>query len=122
VSLVRTIALALLAPLLLAGCSAGEQRASLDDATPKATKTVRLPKSYRFDPVAITVHVGDTVTWKNDDDFTHDVTFEDGGPDTKHHQLEPGDRVRLTFDEAGTFDYVCTMHPRDMRGRVVVTA
>jgi plastocyanin len=112
-------AVLLLAPLLLVGCSAGERRASLDDATPVATKTVHLAKSYRFDPEVVKVKVGDTVTWKNEDNFTHDVQLK-SGPDTKRHELEPGDSVKVTFTNAGEFDFLCNMHPRDMRGRVVV--
>lgn len=116
----RALIAVLLAPLLLASCSAGERRASLDDAKPVATKTVELAKSYRFDPEVITVEAGDTVTWKNVDNFTHDVQLE-SGPDTERHDLEPGDSVKVTFDEPGEYDFVCNLHPRDMRGRVVVT-
>ena len=43
------------------------------DASPAATSTVDLPKSYKFAPVAISVAVGTTVTWTNDDNFTHTV-------------------------------------------------
>jgi plastocyanin len=36
--------------------------------------------------------------------------------------MRPGASVEHTFDVAGEFPYVCSLHPRDMRGRVVVTA
>ena len=108
-----------LAVVALAGCSAGERREQPADVKPVATDTVTLARSYRFDPVAIRVEAGDTVTWTNEDEFTHDVQME-SGDDTKRHQLEPGDEVSITFEEPGTYDYECTFHPRDMRGRVVV--
>jgi plastocyanin len=106
--------------LLATACSAGERRASLDDEQPVKTTTVTLARSYRFDPEVIQVNAGDTVTWKNEDNFTHDVQLK-SGDDTKRHELEPGDKVKVTFDEPGTYDFVCNLHPRDMRGRVVVT-
>ena len=35
--------------------------------------------------------------------------------------MSPGASVTHTFDTAGEFDYLCSLHPKDMRGRVVVT-
>jgi plastocyanin len=71
-----------------------------------------------FNPGEITVKVGDTVTWTNNDSVGHDVTGDDfssgdaGG-------LSSGETFEHTFDEAGTFDYVCTVHP-GMEGTVTV--
>ena len=86
------------------------------DATPVATTTVDLPKSYRFAPPAIVVDVGATVTWTNNDDFTHNVTF--AGEDAL--TMKPGESVTRSFPTAGTFDYLCSLHPRDMTGTVTV--
>ncbi len=116
--LTRTCTLAL-AAMALAGCSAGERQEQPEDVKPVATDTVTLARSYRFDPVAIKVTAGDTVTWRNEDEFTHDVQMA-SGDDTTRHELEPGDEVSITFDDPGTYAYECTYHPRDMRGRVVV--
>ena len=71
-----------------------------------------------FDPAEVTVAVGDTVTWVNDDSVDHDVTadsFSSGDPGG----MAPGDTFDHTFEEAGTFDYVCTVHP-GMEGSVTV--
>jgi plastocyanin len=71
-----------------------------------------------FNPAEVTVSVGDTVTWTNNDSVGHDVTadsFSSGDPGG----MAPGDTFEQTFDEAGTFDYVCTVHP-GMEGTVVV--
>jgi plastocyanin len=71
-----------------------------------------------FNPAEVTVSVGDTVTWTNNDSVAHDVTadsFSSGDPGG----MSPGDTFEQTFDEAGTFDYVCTVHP-GMEGTVVV--
>jgi plastocyanin len=71
-----------------------------------------------FDPAEVTVGVGDTVTWTNDDSVDHDVTadsFSSGDPGG----MAPGDTFDHAFEEAGTFDYVCTVHP-GMEGSVTV--
>jgi plastocyanin len=71
-----------------------------------------------FNPSEVSVAVGDTVTWTNNDSVGHDVTadsFSSGDPGG----MAPGRTFEHTFDEAGTFDYVCTVHP-GMEGSVVV--
>ena len=71
-----------------------------------------------FQPAEVSVGVGDTVTWTNNDSVDHDVTadsFSSGDPGG----MAPGDTFDHTFDEAGTFDYVCTVHP-GMEGSVTV--
>jgi plastocyanin len=107
-------ALALMA-LLLAGC-AGDANGSDD---PVATNEVNMPRSYRFSPETIQVAAGTTVTWHNRDNFTHSVKLLDGSqPDQR---VSPGESIQLTFAQPGTFDYECSLHPRDMRGTVIVT-
>jgi plastocyanin len=71
-----------------------------------------------FNPAEVSVPVGGTVTWTNNDDVGHDVTgddFSSGDPGG----MSSGDTFEQTFDEAGTFDYVCTVHP-GMEGTVQV--
>src|SRR5918999_1317660 len=71
-----------------------------------------------FEPAEVTIGVGETVTWTNNDSVPHDVTadsFSSGEPGG----MAPGDTFEHTFEEAGTFDYTCTVHP-GMDGSVVV--
>src|SRR5918992_4529620 len=71
-----------------------------------------------FNPSEVSVGVGDTVTWTNNESVAHDVTadsFSSGEPGG----MMSGDTFEHTFEEAGTFDYVCTVHP-GMEGTVVV--
>jgi plastocyanin len=75
-------------------------------------------KDIKFDPTEVTVNAGDTVTWVNDDSVGHDVTgdnFKSGEPGA----MQNGDTFEHTFDTAGTFDYVCSVHP-GMEGTVTV--
>jgi plastocyanin len=101
-------ALALLA--LAAGCGSSEESA------PVETTEVLMAKSYKFEPKVIAVDAGATVTWRNDDNFTHTVQV-DGQED---HRVDQDDSVSITFDEPGTYHYVCTLHERDMDGEVIV--
>ncbi len=102
---------------LLAGC-AGASAAAVG-ATPVATTTVAMAKSYRFDPIAIQVRVGSTVTWHNDDHFTHSVFVHDGSG--RNPVAAPGQSVSLTFERPGDFTYTCSFHPQNMKGRIIVT-
>jgi plastocyanin len=83
---------------------------------PVATTEVRMAKSYRFDPERIEVRAGATITWTNEDNFTHTVEVEG----RKDLHVERGESVSIRFDRPGTYDYVCTLHPHDMEGEVIV--
>lgn len=81
-----------------------------------------------YTPATITVPVGTTVTWRNEDAVFHTVTSgasngttatPDGTFDSG--EIQPGETFSYTFDTPNTFDYHCTPHPW-MVGQVVVTA
>ena len=98
---------------LIAGCSAGPA------ASPVATDQVDLPRSYKFVPADISVALGTTVTWTNNDQFTHSVRLVDDGGDV--FVIKPGETVSYTFEEPGLRHYDCSFHPHDMKGTVLVT-
>jgi plastocyanin len=107
------LALATALGLLVAAC------AQSAPATPAATNQVDLPRSYRFAPADIVVSAGTTVTWTNNDNFTHSVRFlEDGGEPL---MMKPGEHVTHEFDAPGLFRYDCSLHPNDMKGTILVT-
>jgi plastocyanin len=85
-------------------------------STPVTTTKVSMAKSYRFDPQTIDVEAGSTVTWTNDDNFTHTVRV-DGQED---HKVGRGESVSIAFPTPGTYHYVCTLHRQDMDGKVIV--
>ena len=74
-------------------------------------------------PAQVTVSVGDTVTWSNDDTASHTVTSGttgDGYDGIFDSSLfAAGTAFSHTFEEEGTFDYFCMVHPW-MIGSVVV--
>jgi LPXTG-motif cell wall-anchored protein len=72
---------------------------------------------FNFRPATITVNAGDTVTWTNSGKAPHDA--RGGGISTP--TLKPGQSASHTFSSAGSFSYICSIHPF-MKGKVVVRA
>lgn len=80
-----------------------------------ATATVSM-KDFSFQPRTVTVRVGDTVTWVNNDTATHTATSS-GAWDTG--SLSPRSSRSITFTAPGTYLYFCLLHSI-MFGNVVV--
>ena len=76
-------------------------------------------KNFAFSPATVTVKAGSTVVWTNDDSIQHDVTFDGGG--IASNTLNQNDTFSHTFPTAGTYHYICSIHPF-MHGTVIVTA
>lgn len=75
---------------------------------------------FAFDPDALEVRVGDTVTFANEDDAAHTATADEGDPvafDTG--DIPGGSSKEVTFDEAGEYAYSCSIHEY-MKGTVRV--
>ncbi|MCM3920818.1 cupredoxin domain-containing protein [Frankia sp. AiPs1] len=89
-------------------------------AAGKAVSTARVAiQNFAFSPATVTVKVGTTVTWTNQDSEPHTVTAKSGaGPDSP--TLDQGATYQYTFTKAGQYPYLCTIHPF-MLGTVVVT-
>ena len=74
-------------------------------------------KDFSFDPAELTVKVGAKVTWTNQGDASHTVTFDTGGVDSD--TLKAGATYDHVFDAAGSFAYHCNFHS-SMKGVIVV--
>ena len=72
---------------------------------------------FRFVPRVVTIGVGDRVTWVNDDAVEHDAD----GAGWSTSLLAQGERDSVRFNRAGTYRYICSIHPT-MTGTVVVRA
>ncbi len=73
---------------------------------------------FTFDPAALTVSAGTTVTWTNADSVEHSVVANDVSFNSDN--LAQGATFEHTFDGAGEFAYVCGIHPR-MAATITVT-
>ena len=74
---------------------------------------------FKFSPATVTIHVGDTITWTNQGNQPHTATASDGSFNTG--TLHTGQSASHTFTKAGTFTYICSIHPF-MHGTVIVQA
>lgn len=91
------------------------------------------PAEEWYSPTKISINIGDTVTWKNDDREGHTVTSgmssgrfgwmndDFGTPDGffDSGRFMPNDEWSFTFEKTGVIPYFCTIHPW-MEGIVVV--
>jgi amicyanin len=81
-------------------------------------QTVQVVMTNRsYDPKDVTIKVGDTVTWINQDAPKHDVVADNG--EFKSDLFDKGQSYSFTFDKAGTYPYHCSIHP-GMEGLVIV--
>jgi plastocyanin len=73
-------------------------------------------------PSTIVVEKGKSITWINEDSSFHSVTSGFYGEPTglfDSGYLDPYQSYTLSFDEFGTYDYFCTLHPW-MKAQVIV--
>jgi plastocyanin len=116
----RGILLALCAVVALAaaGCGGGDDNGGSTSSAPASTSSssssggglaIKM-QNIAFDPKAVTVKVGQKITWTNDDSTDHNVTA-DSGADFKSDNIGKGATFEFTPDKAGTIKYECTIHP-----------
>lgn len=74
-------------------------------------------EDFLFSPSTITVTLGAAVRWTNNGFFAHTTTAQDLLWDSG--ALTSGNSFTHTFNQPGTFDYVCSIHP-EMQGKVIV--
>ena len=129
----RTLAIAALALLASAACSSGEGGTG-EQAERSGAKVAVANIAYQ--PDRLEISAGDSVTWTSEDSgVRHTVTsgqpagetvpgvsegeeaMPDGTFDGTLH--DAGATFTFTFEDKGTFDYFCDVHP-SMTGSVVV--
>lgn len=101
------LALVALSAWILAAPARAAQNYTVDNA------------DFAFVPAALTITVGDTVTWTNSDPVPHTATAEDGT--FASGAMDQGDTYSFTFASAGEFAYTCDYHPQ-MAGTITVRA
>ena len=94
----------------------GSSRVTATDQPSAANVAVKID-NFVFGPQAITVPVGTTVTWTNSDDIPHTAVSTDGV--FKSKVMDTDEKFSYTFNKAGTYSYLCSVHPK-MTGQIVV--
>jgi len=107
-------------------------------AAATAATVVHMTDQLRFDPAAVTIHVGQTVTWVNSSSIPHSSTDDPaknpveqtfpqysvlpaGATSWDSGLLQPGQSFSHTFTVPGTYHYFCIPHILSgMRGTITV--
>jgi len=96
----------------LKGTQAGEM------AKPQAGPGVASIADFLFGPEKVTVAANTPITWVNTDGSPHQVTITGAKPQRTAVLLK-GQSAQLTFADAGTYAYICGLHPA-MKGTIEV--
>ncbi|MFL5735085.1 MAG: plastocyanin/azurin family copper-binding protein [Chloroflexia bacterium] len=92
---------------------------SISAKSPGAAQTAAQMKDFQFAPATISVKAGDTVTWTNNDTFTHNVAVDRGPEIFVSTELRPGQGTQITLNKPGSYHYFCEWHPF-MQGSIEV--
>ncbi len=114
----RTLAFVMFVAFTLLSSTRGKESEIRDLASTKGTKTEVVIDNFSFSPKTFTVPVGATVTRTNHDSVPHVVMSADD-QFKKSPVLKTGQRFSNSFATAGTYSYLCSIHPR-MTGKVIV--
>jgi plastocyanin len=118
----RRICLLSLGLLFALGACGGDDDETEEPAGGRAAPSGDLAtvamKDIKFDPESVTVKVGQTVRWVNEDTVDHDAVAREGAR-FKSELFGQGESFEWKADKAGTVKYVCTIHP-GMEGTIEV--
>lgn len=120
----------LVSALSVTGCSSGEHASTTMSAsavtgfstpsTPQGSSTVVVRADQRtFAPAAVTIKVGDTVTWTFSDQVPHAVQGIGDAAMSINSPIRNQGEWSHTFTIAGDYRYLCPVYP-EMRGTVTV--
>jgi len=129
-SLWLIIALSILFLLFtLVSCQTNKSQPAAETETPGETVATQTAdevqiemKNSRFSPEVVTINQGTTVTWVNGDTYSHTITS--GGSSNESGifdsgNISSGGTFSYTFNDKGTYDYFCKIHP-GMNGTIEV--
>jgi plastocyanin len=110
-----------IAASLLVGCGSdsGAGQSTSDSSTSATGATAVTIEDYTYEPASLTVPVGTTVRFTNEDSTPHTATSKQSGV-FESGSIDTGKTGEVTLEEAGTFTYYCLFHPF-MKGTIVVS-
>lgn len=116
----RRLLLPVLASTVLLAACGSDDESGTSESTPATGSGDRVVmQDLKFVPRDITVDVGDTITWVNEDSAPHNVVNAQEGQEPKSELFNKGGTYEFTPDKPGRIEYVCTIHP-GMDGTITV--
>ncbi len=118
------------ASIIISGCAYGQKQNAQPPARQPATNEVPEGKqnenevnekaevaiqNFSFNPMILKIKTGTTVKWTNEDSVGHSVKSDK----VNSKILQKDESFEFTFDNAGTYDYICGPHPF-MKGKIIV--
>lgn len=132
--ILKTVLGVTLLAMISASCGGGERIEGGGRGEATATAAIAVV-DFAYDPAALEVAAGTTVTWTNEDDILHTVTSGEGrrqgvpgvseGETARPDDLfegsleDRGAAFSFTFTDPATFVYHCAIHA-GMTGEVIV--
>ena len=119
--------MAALAVLALLGVSAAS--ASPGDSTSAAKPKLVTVNDFYFGPSSVTIHKGGSVkwVWSSTNTYPHDVHLKSGPKGLEKRSTYSTKTTAVTdaefkkaFPTPGTYHFICTIHPTEMKLTVVV--
>ena len=101
-----------------AGCGSDSESEPATPAEPETAAGEVEAIDFAFEPADTEIAAGDTVTWTNNGETIHNVE----GKGFFSEAINPGETYERKFDKPGTYEYICNLHPTQMKGTVEVTA
>jgi len=120
-SIITLIALGSLGGFVISTAACGSSSTPSSPSTTSADVTATIVGNLgvqSFAPNPISMRVGQTVSWKNTDTITHDVT-QDASVFATGSLAAGVTSAPIMMNTAGTFTYHCSIHP-GMIGTVTV--
>jgi plastocyanin len=119
--------------LVAAGCGGDNSSDSGGDGSSKSDQpaaggggggTEVSMENIQFSPKDLTVKVGETITFTDNEAIPHDVHKKSGpGGDFASGPtggMQQGDTFKVTLDKPGKYEYVCNVHAPGMAGTITV--
>jgi amicyanin len=122
IAMIAVVVIAVIAGYFLMNQKAAPVAPVVPPQTPTGPQTVNVEISnFAFNPASLTIKAGDTVVWTNKDSVKHLLTNANatGTIGISSPALSNGDTYSKTFDKAGTYAYMCQIHP-SMKGVIIV--
>lgn len=103
-----------------AACNGTAAASSL--GTPATGKTIDATDNLVFVPDTLAAAVGDVIEFSNTGSVTHTVTFQDSNDSClSDDTLAAGQTWEVKFTQPGTYNYLCTIHAPNMKGKITVS-